>query len=700
MPGYKGAAIPVWLNLIKPLVILALLGGLGYWVVTMKIKSDAEAAKKVAEESSSQDENQKGVRRTTPLKTPENTPAKVAAQSVPAKTSVATPKKTVVREGPGDTAPVSQPPAPPPPPEIVVSEQGLKAGLEQVAQLVKDSRYGAAKKLLAGLEGAHSDKEWWAGNEKDWATIDKELKQQWKELEEEAKDAREEMAKPTREGIERIVEGWRKYAALDDDLSGELGKQVVHEAARARIKVIEEARNARVMQIETQLIEFEKAMKANTGSRKQEEMLKFLTALDDEILQSPSWEERLAPRVIGLRFDVKRARDGDLVVYRAVTRMQGASAELLYDFATLDQLGAWNYNMPDRNDTSSRATWDPAEKSVVLRASGGHEWKGKERNGMPFLGLQLDFQAGCIAEADVTAGALGGADAGVMVWEGGANVLFFGIREVADKKGAVEWLFKVDGNLDKLADFDRELGRCPAPEKKTARLFVRLASGNAYLGATVGGKTLALKQIPVRLNFKPNFLGLYVRTRGGEASASFDNVKISGQLDPQALRNKAELARQVEVNTAKEEWRKQAQAARVARDQAAGMIPKEWFADWTCAGAEACGDYRDRPNVRATHPAAQGAFPCWSRRVKLEPYKTHYVHADVNAPQNVDWTVGVRVNGKEIFSQVVTGQEWRMVDVDLTPYGGDEVLLELVNRPAGTADGETAHWDRIYVGSR
>jgi hypothetical protein len=60
----------------------------------------------------------------------------------------------------------------------------------------------------------------------------------------------------------------------------------------------------------------------------------------------------------------------------------------------------------------------------------------------------------------------------------------------------------------------------------------------------------------------------------------------------------------------------------------------------------------------------------------------------------------VRVNGKEIFSQVIVGPEWKMVDVDLTPYGGDEILLELSHRPAGNPDGETAFWDRIYVGSR
>ena len=33
-------------------------------------------------------------------------------------------------------------------------------------------------------------------------------------------------------------------------------------------------------------------------------------------------------------------------------------------------------------------------------------------------------------------------------------------------------------------------------------------------------------------------------------------------------------------------------------------------------------------------------------------------------------TLAVRVNGKEIFSQTVDGPEWKLIDVDLTPYGG------------------------------
>jgi hypothetical protein len=695
MPGHKGLAIPAWMNLIKPLVILALLGGLGYWVVTRKMKSDAEESRKVAEESAAPAQTQ--IHRRGTVKPADPSPAKTAARPVPSAGTGPALKPAAVPVASTTSAPETTPATPVAP---AVSENDLKAGLEQVVQLVKDSRYGAAKSLLRELEGAHTGKEWWAAHEQNWTTVGKEVKQQWKEMEEEAKDAREMLAKPTREGVERIVEGWRKYAVLDDELSGELGKQIVHEAARARIKVIEEARSARVVQIEQQLTDFEKAMKASTGSRKQEEMLKFLTALDDEILQNPTWEERLAPRVIGLRFDVKRARDGDLLVYRAVTRVQGGIAELLYDFAAPEQFSAWNYNTPDRNETSSRATWDPAEKNVLLHASGGHDWKGKDRNGMPFLSFPLDFPAGCVVEADVTASALNGADTGLLIWEGGANVLFFSLRDATDKKGAAEWLFKVDGHMEKTPDVDQELGRCAAPEKKTVRLFVRLASGNAYLAAALGNRPLALKQQPVRLNFKPNFLGLYVRTRGGDASAAFDNVKITGQPDPQALRNKAELARQVEVNTAKDEWRKQAQSARVARDQAAGAIPKEWFADWMCATAEACTTFPDHPNARTTRPTNPAALPCWSRRVKLEAYKTHYIHADVNAPQGVDWTVGVRVNNREIFSQVVTGPEWRMVDVDLTPYGGEDVLLEIVNRPAGNQDGETAYWDRVYVGSR
>jgi hypothetical protein len=178
MPGWKGAAIPAWVNLIKPLVILALLGGAGYWIVTKKLKSDAEEASKPAE--AEQKPGQTRIRRAGPVSP--DFPAPVRAKAKPARTETPDPARKPATARPADpAAPVA--PATPATPEV--NENDLAAGLERSTQLVKESRYGTAQGLLRELEKGHTGKEWWTKHEKNWTEAYAKVKQQLKELEDE-----------------------------------------------------------------------------------------------------------------------------------------------------------------------------------------------------------------------------------------------------------------------------------------------------------------------------------------------------------------------------------------------------------------------------------------------------------------------------------------------------------------------------------
>jgi hypothetical protein len=692
MPGYKGPAIPEWVSIIKPLVILALLAGGGFWLFKKVQQPNAEEPAKAASDPALDQDRAKARRVVARKKRDRPSPVKATVKPAQPIPPPPTPVTTTVSAEPAEPSTGAAPAVP------ELQESDLTKGLEQAAAFIMESRFAAARSLLRKLDGGHSGKEWWARHVKNWIALDQEHRRDVKELEEEAKEARRALEKADRETIERIMESWRKYAALDDEVTGALGRQILHEAASVRTKVIGEARIVRLAQVEKQLAEYEQLAKSGFSKGKQEEVLKFLATLDEEILDTPAWEAHLVPRVIGLRFDVRRARDGDLMIYRAITRTKGGAAELLYDFATPDQFSAWSYNAPNGNDRTIRAFWDAEAKNVVLHSDGDHDWQKRERKGMPFLAFQADFQS-WTAEAEVELKIIGSADVGLLVYEGGVNVLFFGVREGMDKKGNREWVFNADGCLPKEEDFQKELARIPAPAKSNVKLGLSCGGGNVAFRASVGTRALPFLQ-RVGLAFKPNFLGLYVRTRGTGASAVFDNVKITGTPDANALRARADLARQVSVNMAKEEWLKQVQETRVSRDQAAGVVPKDWTADWKCETAGPCTTFPDRRNARVTRPTDPVVLPCWRRRVKLEPYKNHFLHADLGAPQGVDWVVSVRVNGKEIAQRLVTGPEWQVLDVDLAAYGGEEILLELTHHPGGKRDGDTAYWDRVYVGSR
>jgi len=63
-----------------------------------------------------------------------------------------------------------------------------------------------------------------------------------------------------------------------------------------------------------------------------------------------------------------------------------------------------------------------------------------------------------------------------------------------------------------------------------------------------------------------------------------------------------------------------------------------------------------------------------------------------------DFTFVARVNGKEVARHKISGEPpiWRTVTVDLAPYAGKTVSLELVNQPDGWFY-EAAYWGEVEI---
>ena len=68
-----------------------------------------------------------------------------------------------------------------------------------------------------------------------------------------------------------------------------------------------------------------------------------------------------------------------------------------------------------------------------------------------------------------------------------------------------------------------------------------------------------------------------------------------------------------------------------------------------------------------------------------------------------DWDLIVKANGEQLLRKTIgpetTSLGWTEVSVDLSPYSGQTVKLELVNEPTGWRF-EAAHWAEIALQSR
>lgn len=114
-------------------------------------------------------------------------------------------------------------------------------------------------------------------------------------------------------------------------------------------------------------------------------------------------------------------------------------------------------------------------------------------------------------------------------------------------------------------------------------------------------------------------------------------------------------------------------------------------------------ELRGRQNVLVTHPLNQEIGCIISRTVKLPANKDSTLKLVVGHDPRGDWDLIVKVDGKQLLRKTIgpdtTTVGWTEVEVDLSPYAGRTVKIELVNEPTGWRF-EAAHWAEITLSSR
>lgn len=136
---------------------------------------------------------------------------------------------------------------------------------------------------------------------------------------------------------------------------------------------------------------------------------------------------------------------------------------------------------------------------------------------------------------------------------------------------------------------------------------------------------------------------------------------------------------------------------------------EEWAPGWTL---QDCGEdmepglreyWNGRRNVFVTHPLNRHTACRIVRAVRLPMGGRVTLRLTVGHHPLGDWTLVVRANGEELLRQTV-GREtardgWLDVSVDLSPYAGQEVHLELHNEPSGWS-WEAGYWGKIELEER
>ncbi len=109
-------------------------------------------------------------------------------------------------------------------------------------------------------------------------------------------------------------------------------------------------------------------------------------------------------------------------------------------------------------------------------------------------------------------------------------------------------------------------------------------------------------------------------------------------------------------------------------------------------------EFRGKQDVLMTHPLNEEQACVLSKRVKIPTGKKTVLHLDIGHHPEGDWTLIVKVDGEPVREAKVglTTNGWIGVNVDLSAYAGQTVLVELLNQ----ADGwnyEAGYWKTIEL---
>lgn len=112
-------------------------------------------------------------------------------------------------------------------------------------------------------------------------------------------------------------------------------------------------------------------------------------------------------------------------------------------------------------------------------------------------------------------------------------------------------------------------------------------------------------------------------------------------------------------------------------------------------------DWQGRKNVLVTHPLDQQTGCVLSRTIEVPSEGKTELRLVVGHDPQGDFDLIVRVDGEErlktpVSARTVTDSHWLPLALDLTPFAGKKVKVELVNQPTGWAY-EAAYWAEIGI---
>ena len=71
---------------------------------------------------------------------------------------------------------------------------------------------------------------------------------------------------------------------------------------------------------------------------------------------------------------------------------------------------------------------------------------------------------------------------------------------------------------------------------------------------------------------------------------------------------------------------------------------------------------------------------------------------DAASGEGADWELAILINGKEIKRQTInaTGEPWKTQSLDLAPWRGQTIAIQLENHPNGWA-WEFSYWSNLKI---
>lgn len=104
-----------------------------------------------------------------------------------------------------------------------------------------------------------------------------------------------------------------------------------------------------------------------------------------------------------------------------------------------------------------------------------------------------------------------------------------------------------------------------------------------------------------------------------------------------------------------------------------------------------------KKNVLMTHPQDQETPCVLTKEIEVPAGKKTTLKLVVGHHPQGDWDLAVNADGKSIYKGSIGGPDaWKDVNVDLTPYAGKTITLDLVNQATGWSF-EAGYWAKIEV---